>query len=224
MAFKYTLQTTLFSTLLITLLVSSCSNSDKKPVNPTPVDTNVIKNEEAGSATGKDGMTSDTTKVVFNVNTIPVTKKDIGKFPYLEAPEAYKYNDVTQSDLKTVHFAVDGKLIAAEGKTYSSNIYKKQDSETPFNAQVVANHYTKVIKELGGVQISSKLLPGQIEKIGKKLLEDEGDHAYTIIGANDYTLNHVNTYIIRTDKAVVWIELSFYENGGYIYILENANN
>ena len=37
---------------------------------------------------------------------------------------------------------------------------------------------------------------------------------------NDYTLNHVNTYIIRTPKAQVWIELSFFETGGYLYILE----
>ncbi|MES2828045.1 MAG: hypothetical protein V4687_07820 [Bacteroidota bacterium] len=223
MTYKPTFLATICSALIVTALMSACSN-EKKPVNTTPVDSNVIKNEEAGSATGKDGMTSDTTKVVFNVNTIPVTKKDIGSFPYLDAPKDYKYNDITKSDLKTVHFPVDGKLIAAEGKTYSTNIYKIQESEAPFNAQIVEREYTKTIKGLGGVQISSKLLPGQIEKIGKKRLEDEGDHAYTIVGANDYTLNHVNTYIIRTDKVVVWIELSFYQNGGYIYILENANN
>lgn len=196
--------------------IAACNTESKKEVE-----------REDSTSLNKPGIVvsagtenSDTGKVAFDIAKIPVTSKEIGSFPYLSAPVEYKFNDISRSDLKTVHFAVDGKLIPLEGKTYSSNIYKIQESESPFNMQVVQRAYHNAITDFGGVQVSTMLLPGQIEKIGKKILEDEGDHAYTIIGANDYTLKHVNTYVIRTTKTEVWIELSFYQNGGYIYILE----
>ncbi|MES2454489.1 MAG: hypothetical protein V4594_03065 [Bacteroidota bacterium] len=203
-----------------TLALSSCNNDKTATTSATDTAANTTMATPATESTAPTA--ADTSTLAFDINTIPVTTKEIGTFPYLAAPKDYKYNDISKSDLATVHFAVNGKLLAVEGKTYSTNIYKIQESETPFNMQIVKREYDKLIKDLGGVQVSDKLLPGEIEKKGKKLLEDEGDHAYTIIGANDYTLNHVNTYIIRTEKAEIWIELSFYENGGYIYILEKS--
>jgi hypothetical protein len=214
-----TMRSFLSIALVTALAISACNNSEKKAGNDsTATDTIVTKSSDTLSKV--TAATADTVKVKFDINTIPVTIKDIGTFPYLKAPEAYTYHDISQSDLKTVHFAVYGYLTPVDGKTYSTNIYKKQESEAPFNMLIVQREYDKMIKDLGGVKVSDKLLSGQVEKIGKKLMEDEGDHAYTIIGTNDYTLNHVNTYIIRTAKAIVWVELSFYQNGGYIYILE----
>ena len=199
--------------------ICACNNNSKQTTGVS--DTTVIKTEKTQEVNTVNP--ADTVKSAFDVTEVPVVTNDIGTFPYLKAPDDYKFNDISKSDLKNVHFSVNGKLINIEGKTYSTNIYKLQDSETPFNSQVVQNFYDKAIKDLGGVKLSTKLLPGQVEKTGKKLLEEEGDHAYTIIGVNDYTLNHVNTYLIRTPKAEVWIELSFYETGGYLYILEKEN-
>lgn len=210
-------QITFCSVLMMSVFsIAACKNESKKTVKKEDT-ASFDKPAIAGAA---ETASSDTGKVAYDITKIPVTSKEIGTFPYLKAPEEYKFNDISRSDLKTVHFAIEGKLVPLEGKTYSSNIYKVQESESPFNLQTVQRTYDKVITDLGGVQVSTMLLPDQIEKIGKKRLEDEGDHAYTIIGANDYTLNHVNTYVIRTTKAEVWIELSFYQNGGYIYILE----
>jgi hypothetical protein len=216
----------LLSFFTFTILVTTACNNDTKESSKS-VDTVAMENgnKEAVKKVELENSnkSQDNSKVAFNINDIPLTTKEIGTFPFLQAPKAYKFNDITKSDLKTVHFAVKGELMAVEGKTFSTNIYKMQESETPFNMQVVQKAYDKKIAELGGVKISSTLLPGQVEKIGKKLLEDEGDHAYTIVGTNDYTLSHVNTYLIRTAKAQIWIELSLYENGGYIYILEKLN-
>jgi OOP family OmpA-OmpF porin len=203
------------------VIISSCNNSDKKAVDKkTATDSTAISNV----TTAQNNSTVDSLKSTFDIATIPVSNKEIGAFPYLKAPDQYKFNDISKSDLQTVHFAINGKLVAVEGKTYSTNIYKLQESGSPFNVQLVKRNYDQIIKELGGVQVSSSLLPDQIQKVGQKILEAEGDHAYTIIGTNDFTLSHVNTYIIRTAKVTVWIELSFYENGGYIYILEKENS
>lgn len=202
-----------------TLLAFCACNNTTKPVNDVSSDTISTKTEEITPQSGTVNP-ADTAKTVFDVTKVPLVTNNIGTFPYLNAPDDYKFNDVSKSDLMSVHFAVDGKLLKIEGKTYSTNIYKLRESETPFNMQIVQNFYDKTIKDLGGVKLSAKLLPGQVEQIGKKLLEDEGNHAYTIIGVNDYTLNHVNTYLIRTPKSEVWIELSFYQTGGYLFILE----
>ena len=124
--------------------ICACNNNSKQTSSVS--DTTVNKTEEIKEV--NTTVVADTTKVAFNINDISVTS-DIGTFPYLKAPDGYKFNDISKSDLKTVHFAVNGKLLSMEGKTYSTNIYKLQDSETPFNSKVVQNFYDKAIKELG---------------------------------------------------------------------------
>lgn len=201
---------------LITLMAACSSNTKTEKKDSATVDS-------AGMKTLPESAVADTSNAVFNAEEIPLTTKEIGAFPYVMAPEGYKYNDITKNDLRTIHFAVKGHLLPVAGKTYSTNIYKIRESDGPFSMDMVAKEYDQAIKDLGGVQISSKLLPGQIEKIGAKVLDAEGNHAYTVIGVNDYTLNHINTYVIRTAKAQIWIELSLYENGGYIHILQKDN-
>lgn len=199
------------------LLLSACGNKSRK--NTATTDSLTTKTSSV-PAEMKPVDAIDTTK--FDINKIPIINKDIGKFPYLNAPEGYRYNDFTKSDLETLHYAVDGRLITVEGKTYKSNIYKNEEKESPFNVELVNRAYEKAITDLGGVKISTKVLPGEIEKIGKSILEKE-NHSYGIIGAHDFTLNHVNTYVIRTAQAEVWIESSFWERGGYINILQKGD-
>lgn len=215
-------QTILCALLLPASLLIACTSGDKK-TNTETARTDTVATIPAGNTT----VTVDTSKISFDINSIPVTTKDIGTFPYLNAPENYKYNDITKSDLKTVHFAVNGKLIPVEGKTFSTNIYKLNENgaESTFNATIVQRAYDKAVKDLGGVKLpGTPVSPAEVNRVGPKVLDEEGNHAYSIIGPNDYTLSHLNTYIIRTEKAEVWIELSFYQNGAYIHILEKPKS
>lgn len=200
------------------LILSACSNNQDKSTittESTKTDSTIVTRTDTTSA----GQSA-----TFDINTIPVTQKEIGKFPYLNAPDGYHYNDVIKSDFENLHFSIKGHLTGIEGKSYKTNIYKNRESDTPFNTELVDRAYNKAITELGGVQVSDKVLPGEMDKVGKKLLE-RGNHAYSIIGENEFTLSHVRTYVIRTNTAEVWIETSFYEGGGYINILqkEGAN-
>ena len=195
----------------VSLLLSACNNQNKSTTitETTKTDSTIVTRTDTTSGN----------QSAFDINTIPVTTKEIGKFPYLNAPDGYHYNDVIKSDFETLHFSIQGHLTAIEGKSFKTNIYKDRGSETPFNTELVDRAYNKVITELGGVQVSDKILPGEIDKIGKKVLES-GNHAYSIIGADEFTLSHVKTYVIRTNTAEVWIETSFYEGGGYINIMQ----
>ncbi|TDO23286.1 OmpA family protein [Pedobacter duraquae] len=195
------------------MLLTACSNNENKS-------TTIIETSKTDSTiVTRTDTTSAGASAAFDINTIPVTSKEIGKFPYLNAPEGYHYNDVIKSDFENLHFAIKGRLTGIEGKSYKTNIYKNRDSDTPFSPELVDRAYNKAITDLGGVQVSDKILPGEIERIGKKVLE-QGNHAYSIIGDNDYTLSHVRTYVLRTAAAEIWIELSLYEGGGYINILQ----
>ncbi|MBC8986631.1 hypothetical protein H9X96_12660 [Pedobacter sp. N36a] len=215
-------QSILCSILLPASLLIACTGGDKK-ANTAASITDTVATIPAENTT----VAADTSKLAFDINSIPVTTKDMGTFPYLNAPENYKYNDITKSDLKTVHFAVNGKLIPVEGKTFSTNIYKLNEngSESTFNATIVQRAYDKAVKDLGGVKLPGTPVPqAEVNRVGPKVLDEEGNHAYSIIGPDDYTLSHLNTYVIRTAKSEVWIELSFYQNGAYIHILEKPKS
>ena len=197
------------------LLFSACTNNQNK-------DTTTLTTVKTDSTiVTRTDTTTGGQSAAFDINTIPVTQKEIGKFPYLNAPEGYYYNDIIKSDFENLHFSIKGKLTGIEGKSYKTNIYKKKESETPFNVELVDRAYEKAITALGGVKVADKILPGEIERVGKTVLE-RGNHAYSIIGGDDYTLSHVRTYVIRTNTAEVWIETSFYEGGGYVNILQKA--
>ena len=195
------------------VLLTSCGNHQDKStvtIETSKTDSTIVTRRDTTSAGAA---------AAFDINTVPMTSKDIGKFPYLNAPEGYRYNDIIKSDFENLHFAIKGQLTGIEGKSFKTNIYKNRESDTPFSPELVDKAYHKAITDLGGVQVSDKILPGEIERVGKKVLE-QGNHAYSIIGADDYTLSHVRTYVIRTATAEVWIELSLYEGGGYINILQ----
>jgi len=163
----------------------------------------------------------------FDINTIPVSNKDLGKFPYLNAPDTYKYgygddgikpNEI--SDFDKEYFAVNGKLIPQEGKTCKVRIEKKQETGS-FNSLVVEKSYEKAILALGGVQVNNIPVPkSEIDRVGnKELIDKKFGHSI------DFNLlDDIKTFVIRTKDKEVWIQFSLMNNeSGDITILEKGN-
>jgi len=171
--------------------------------------------------------TSSTENAAFDINSIPVSDKDLGKFPYLAAPDTYKYgygddgikaSEISEFDKE--YFAVNGKLIAQEGKTCKVRIEKKQ-ATGPFNSLVVEKSYEKAILALGGVQVNNVPVPkSEIDRIGNKELVDK-KYGHSI----DFNLlDDVKTFVIRTKDKEVWIQFSLMNNeSGDITVLEKGN-
>ena len=163
----------------------------------------------------------------FDINTIPVSDKDLGKFPYLNAPDTYKYNmgedGITKSnisDFDKEYFAVNGKLIAQEGKTCKVWIEKKQGAG-PFNSLVVEKSYEKAILALGGVQVNNVAVPkSEIDRVGDKELVDK-KYGHSI----DFNLlDDIKTFVIRTKDKEVWIQFNLMNNeSGKLTVLEKGN-
>lgn len=166
----------------------------------------------------------------FDITELPVSNKDLGEFPYLNPPENYCYGYCSEwkgsIDPKTIkdfdkgYFAVEGKIIAVEGKTFKASIEKNRSKDpAPFNSLLVEKAYEKAILDLGGVQVNNVPVPKEeIDRIGKENLMKFGNS----IDFNG--LDRIKTYIIRTAEKEVWIQFSLLnEENGNITILEKNN-
>jgi OmpA-OmpF porin, OOP family len=199
-------------------LVFSCKGKkEQTDVTSTPTDNQTEKPVVKGDSS------------TFDINTIPITDKNIGEFPYLNPPENYCYGSCSNyegkpspgqmSDFDKEYFAINGKLHLLEGKTYKSIIEKNTDKNpTPFNRLIVEKSYHDAIIGLGGVQVNSVTVP--IEEF-KKITEAEFPYRHSI-GENEK--DDIKTYVIRTKDKEIWIQFSCLDKAsGNITILEKAD-
>jgi len=211
---------TLCALLAFSIIACKKDQTTENTTNVTVTDSTTAapKPETTTAATG-----------TFDINSIPVSDKDLGTFPYLSAPDTYKYNmgdggiskkDI--SDFDKEYFAVNGKLIPQEGKTVKVTIEKdKSKDDSPFNSLIVDKSYDKAILALGGVKLPTVTIPqSEIDRVGVKDLYEK--HYGNSLDANQ--LDAINTYVIRTKDKEVWIQYSLLNNGsGHITILEKGN-
>jgi OOP family OmpA-OmpF porin len=166
------------------------------------------------------------TDTIFNVSAVPITEKELGEFPYLKLPETYTFNHeekVSQSSIKDVdkeYFAVYGKLLPEEGKTFKATLEKNRADGKRFNSLELQRSIDKSISNLGGIKLKSvPVTRKEWERIGEKELIDR-KYGYSI-DAN--TLDDIQTYVIRSKNKEIWIQV-FLSNdeSGRITVLEKA--
>ncbi|MES2486382.1 MAG: OmpA family protein, partial [Bacteroidota bacterium] len=130
-----------------------------------------IKTTQTTESTDSVTAAADTT---FNLDNIPVSDKDLGTFPFLAPPPLYSYNYQQEANPKNIkatdkeYMAVNGKLIAREGKTFKINIDLHRTDEKRFDAAVVQKYYEDKIKELGGIQVNNtEITQAEYDRVGK---------------------------------------------------------
>jgi len=208
---------TFFASLLI-LLFSCNEKTEKIEVNETTKETNSTGNEK------------DTQAEVFDINSIPITTKNLGEFPYFNPPENHCYgycsswdgkfkpNDIKDFDKE--YFAVNGKFMLLEGKSYKATINKnKNENTSSFNKLIVEKSYHDAILNLGGVQVNAvPVTREEYESINEKDRYQFG----ASIDAN--LLDEIKTYVIRTNDKEIWIQFTnLDQESGKITILEKGN-
>ncbi|TDQ11792.1 hypothetical protein [Pedobacter metabolipauper] len=194
------------------------------------------KSNTSGSVEGKDSVSTASTieadqskgaaDTTFDIQSIPVTDKDPGTFPYLNPPETYTYGfdkQIRQSDIKDFdkeYFAVNGKLIPQEGKSYKVSIEKDRSDGKRFNSLIVERSYEQAILALGGVKVNHVPVSNEeYKRVGDKELIEK--HYGASINAN--LLDDIKTYVIRTKDKVIWIQMSLLnEESGNLTVLETG--
>lgn len=209
--------------LLILAALAACKS---KTNNTDGADTAISKAEISKTSPDAVANNMPTAVAPFDINTIPVSDKELGKFPYLGLPDKYTFNYQKEANAKDInemdkeYFAVNGKLIPQEGKTFKTHIQLPSD-EGKFSSLVVGKYYDEAIKALGGVQVNNVAVPKtQIDSVGNSELIDK-KYGHSI----DYNLlDEIKTYVIRTKTKQVWIQMSLMNEGnGNVTVLEKEN-
>jgi hypothetical protein len=199
--------------LLLGICLTSCKKEGTTGANVTASDTTDVTKE-----------TTNKIDVPFNINAVRITKKDLGTFPYLTPPPEYSYNYHQEADPKNIknpdkeYFAINGKLLPKEGKSFKINIERESADTQKFNALEVQNFYEKKIKELDGIQVNNiAISKEEYKRVGETELIDNF-YGYSI---NPNLLDRVKTFLIRTTDKNVWIQFSLLDNeSGNMTILE----
>ncbi|MES2064745.1 MAG: hypothetical protein V4456_22705 [Bacteroidota bacterium] len=207
----------------VVIALASCKSKNN---NTGTADTTANKAEVSKTAPDAVANNAPVSTGKFDINTIPVSDKNLDKFPYLSPPDYYTYNydkEIKPASIRDVdkeYFAVNGKLLLQQGKTFKEHIERDRNDGQKFNSLVVGNYYDEAIKALGGVQVNNVPVPKtQIDSVGNPELIDKR-YGYSI----DYNmLDDIKTYIIRTKTKQVWIQMTLMDNEtGKITILEKA--
>ncbi len=155
----------------------------------------------------------------FDINSVPVTDKNVGAFPFFTAPTKYAYRNATTKDFDREYFTVKGKLLPMEGKTYKAEIVDKDNKgSSAFSALEVEKSYEQAILALGGVKVNDEKAPrAERERVGDDEIYKKG-YGY-VVGMSDEV---INTYVIRTKDAEIWISMQCNSAYGQICILQKG--
>lgn len=205
----------------LAIVLASCNSKEARqeqrsePADSTTVTTQDVP--EAGS---------------FDISQIPVSEAALGEFPYVTPPKDYCFGycsswngkaepkDIKDTDKE--YFAVNGKLVAVEGKTYKVAIEKNRSSDDKrFSRLLVLNSLDKDITALGGVQVNKVPVSNEEwKRVGDDELITKGYGKSMDVNL----LNDIKTYVIRTKDKEVWIQFNLMdEESGRIAVLEKMN-
>ncbi|MFD2288060.1 hypothetical protein GJU39_17080 [Pedobacter petrophilus] len=134
-----------------------------------------------------------------NLDNVPVSDKELGQFPYLKAPEGYKFSGDTNRQLEEKYFFHSDSLVQkVSGKYFHTTIFP---SGTSFEDTFIVKQYTKDIEELGGVQIYAGGLPNAARELIDK---EKPAYAEDMYDPMPYKYKQ---FLINTKKEKIWIEL-----------------
>ena len=178
--------------ILIILAVVSCGKKQAPdstiPQQETPAQS---ENEITNKAENKN---------TFDINTIPISSADIGSFPYLSAPEGYKYSkEVNKRYEEKYFFYNDSLAMPVGGKYYHAMIYPEEGEE--FSDTYIVKNYEQAITKLGGVEIYSG---GFINKAHDLFRENKPSYAKDMYDPYPYKYKQ---FVLRTSDGNIWFEL-----------------
>nr|WP_315424439.1 OmpA family protein [uncultured Pedobacter sp.] len=197
--------------LSFALLAVSCSNPGSKQSKVADTVQNTAADSSKAQPVEKRG---------FDIRNIPITKKDLGVFPYFSAPKKTVYinGGGKKKDFDQTYVPINGILTPVEGPSFSAYIQAADGEE--WQQFYVDKSYEDMIVNLGGVKIAEEVVAKkEVDRVGNDKLKS-GDE-----GSFDYWSNiPIKTYLIkRSDSDIVYIQLQTTSTSGAIQIAEKGS-
>jgi OmpA-OmpF porin, OOP family len=211
----------------LALSLSACKKAPEKVVAPAaPTAPAAATPAAAHPYTPLPASPVASSSADFDWSKIAESTANIGTFPYLSAPETYTYeykkeiNPKNISDFDKEYFAVNGKLIAQEGKSFKARLEKDTADGKRFNSLVVEKSYEEAILALGGVKVNNiSVSNDEVKRVGDKELIQK-HYGYSI---DPNSLDEIKTYVIKKGDKKIWIQLGLGRESSKLAILETGS-
>jgi len=174
--------------LALMLLLNSCRQNPKQ--KDLSSNSTAKQAKETEDAIGKNG---------FQLDQIKISIKEIGTFPYLDAPTGYKYvNQVDRKLEEKYFFHTDSLVMPVSGRYFHATIFSEGDN---FEDTYIVTEYQKAIEKMDGVTIYS----GNIPPLAATLIDEQKpNYVSDMYDPKPYKYKQ---FIIRTATENIWIEL-----------------
>ncbi|WP_215222625.1 OmpA family protein [Echinicola shivajiensis] len=194
--------------LAVSLLASSVTFAVNGNQHHAPTEIRIIQEQSLGS----------TKSVIdFEMDTIPISKADLGTIPFFSLPNNIHYESKPlQREYDEIYFPIGdkGKLEKIAGRSFKSYLMGTDNSE--WSRPYFIKSYDEAIKAAGGVKVfEGKFKPEQIQfmKENAGYLGEEG--------SLDFYNNTIHSYIIRRpDGDDIHIQFDANTAGGSIQIVQ----
>lgn len=202
--------------LVIALFFTACkSRKEDTKDSHNPVD--------SAQAVTRNGPNEEKKAKVFDINSIPISSKLEGAFPYFVLPGGYVFTDPNKyhgkgetKDYDKEYFYIQGVYWAVEGKTFKAVIRVDENIKDKAFSQIeIQKSFDDIIEKSGGVKLNNgeKLKENQADKIEK--------NAYVNGFLNSSTTdNNINTYVIHKADREIWVQFDIMDDNSRITILE----
>jgi len=153
----------------------------------------------------------------FDMNSIPVSDKELGVFPFFSLPDGLvEQNKPVQRKFDRLFFPLNGIMTPVEGKLWKSNIVVKPGSSDEWSLPYFEKSYDEAIKAAGGVKVfDGEISNGEYDRYKNQATYLGED------GSIGYAGQNIKVYVIRrADGGDIYIQLTGNTASGYLNILQ----
>lgn len=174
----------------------------------------------AASAQTPVGATAAPAVTSFDINTIAVSDKPLGEWPYLVLPAGYEFSgnlaDKTK-DLARVPFWTGSQLLWVEGKTYEAEL-RAGDGKTYSRFELLKG-IDQALTALGAVTLTQRSYDETVYDANKPELASFRSEFDDIDDAYWYDKD-ARTYLIRRADKAVWLVVHADNYNGAVLVAE----
>lgn len=151
----------------------------------------------------------------FDINSVPVSSANLGRFPYLSKLPGYQISDSTAFDFDRT-YVYDGKNIFPVEGHVLRRLYKPVNYQKQTSALMIERNYDNLLKSLGGVQVAA------MAKVPYDTITKFGEEEYRKRDGGIHPSNEVAAYVIRQKDKQIWVQVSPDESSYVLNVTETA--
>lgn len=154
----------------------------------------------------------------FDIATVPVSKADLGTFPYFKTLPNFTETDSITHESNRTYFYDGKKFFTIDGKVSSQNLNINHSDQPIVSEFGCIQEFDKVVATLGGVKFFTGKMPDEALKTfaGANAVELGSANKAAVAPSSYYG---VVEYVIKTPDKEVWVQLQPYSLGSKFYTL-----